>query len=102
MTAPMNATVALRRPDGTQFDESDIAGLMPGALLVVEVAARAGDQDSGADGDPARAIVTLGHVIGWVPPAQAPFGRTMLTGACAAVNTAAAELAAQQTPQAGS
>jgi hypothetical protein len=99
MTEPhMNATIALRRPDGGRFTDDDVAGLMPRTLLVVEVTARAGDgvTDS-ADGEIAT-VVTLGSVIGWIPPAQAAFGRTMLTGACTAVHAAADQLTRPQPP----
>lgn len=83
----LNATVALRRPDGGKFTQDDVDGLMPTTLLVIEIDARTGQDGSPAD---ERAIMTLGRVIGWIPPQQAPFGRSMLTGAVQAVHQATA------------
>ena len=92
---PLNATVALRRPDGGRFTEDDVAGLMPTTLLVIEVDARTGEDGSPAD---ERAIMTIGRVIGWIPPAQAPFGRSMLTGAVQAVHQATAGIGKHAAP----
>ncbi len=82
-----NATVALRRPDGHPLDAADAEGLLPTTLLVIEVEARTATDL--AAGEP---VITLGRVIGWIPPAQAGFGKMMLTGACQAVHQASAAL----------
>jgi hypothetical protein len=87
----LTATVALRKPDGAKFDPADVEGLLPTTLLVVEIDART-VTDLGA-GEP---VITLGRVIGWIPPASAALGRTMLTAACSTINRAAQQIAADK------
>lgn len=84
----LNATIALRKPDGARFGAADVEGLMASTLLVIEIDARAA-----TDTDHGEPVVTIGRVIGWVPPVSADLGRTMLLGACQATNSAAEQLA---------
>ena len=81
----------LRRPDGAQLDAADAAAMEPGTLLVVEVAAALTDATTLIEGQPPTPAA-IATVIGWVVPANAPFGRTMLLGAVEAVSTAVAQL----------
>ena len=76
----------LRRPDGEALTDDDEAGLLPQTLLVVEVTARTPGSSDADD------TALIGSVIGWVPPANAPFGRSMLTGACTAITLAAEQV----------
>lgn len=97
---PVDATVALRRPDGGRFTVDDVDGLLPTTLLVVEIDARTGDGVTDSADGQVTTVVTCGRVIGWIPPAQAPFGRSMLTGAVQAVHQATAGLGRHAAPAA--